>query len=285
MLAFLIWGCLPLYWKALNRMDALEILCHRVVWSFLTILPVILYTGRLGRILGLLGARKTSLPLAASSCVLACNWLLYIWAVNADRVLETSLGYFINPLINILLGMFLFRERVSRIVRIAIALAAVGVLNQMAALGHPPWVALGLGCSFALYGLIRKVAPVEALPGLFIETFLSLPFALGWLFWQGARGMSVLFTQDLSFLLLLAASGLLTATPLFLFAFGVRRLRLTSLGLLQYVSPSMTFVQGVFLFNEPFSPATLLTFLCIWTALALYTWDSLRRGGSREGKA
>jgi chloramphenicol-sensitive protein RarD len=285
-LAFLIWGCLPLYWKALDRMDAFEILCHRVLWSFLAILPIILCSGRLAPILGILGSRKKLLPLAGSSLILACNWLLFIWAVNAGRVLETSLGYFINPLMNILLGMFLFRERISRISRIALGLAFAGVFNQIMLLGHLPWVALGLASSFSLYGLIRKVAPVEALPGLFTETLLALPFALAWLFWQGAQGMGVFRTADIPFFLLVAASGVLTATPLFLFTLGVRRLRMISLGLLQYVSPSMTFFQGIFLFNEPFSPQVLLTFFCIWTALALYSWDSFRLGvgGFKKGK-
>jgi chloramphenicol-sensitive protein RarD len=264
-------------------MDALEILCHRVVWSFLTMLPVILCSGLLRSVLEACGSRKKFLPLAGSSLILACNWLLFIWAVNAGRVLETSLGYFINPLLNILLGAFIFKERVSRLARVAIGLAAAGVFSQILSLGHLPWTALGLGCSFALYGLIRKIAVVEALPGLFLETFLVLPFALAWLAWQGARGMSILYTADTSFLLLLAASGILTATPLFLFAFGVRRISMISLGLLQYVSPSMTFFQGLFLFNEPFSPDALLTFLCIWTALALYTWDSFR-AGARSAK-
>jgi chloramphenicol-sensitive protein RarD len=276
--AFLLWGCLPLYWKTLDRTDAFEILCHRVIWSFLTMLPVIVCSGRLGHILAILGSRKILLTLAGSGLVLACNWLLFIWAVNSGRVLETSLGYFINPLINILLGMFLFRERISRVAWIAIGLATAGVCNQVAGLGHLPWTALGLGCSFALYGLIRKVAPVEALPGLFLETALVLPFALAWLLWQGSHGTGVFHTEGVPFLLLLAASGPLTAIPLFLFTFGVRRLRMTTLGILQYVSPSITFFQGVFLFAEPFSLNTLLTFLCIWMALALYTWDSLRAG-------
>jgi chloramphenicol-sensitive protein RarD len=265
----------------LDRMDALEILCHRVVWSFVTLLPVILAGGMLGIVLEALRTRKKFLPLAGSSLILSCNWLLFIWAVNSGRVLETSLGYFINPLINILFGLLLFRERISRLAWIAIALAAAGVCGRIVGLGGLPWTALGLGCSFALYGLIRKIAPVEALPGLFIETFLVLPFALAWLIWQGTRGIGVLQTADLPFLLLLMASGILTAAPLFLFAFGVRRLSLISLGLLQYVSPSMTFFQGLWLFHEPLSQDALLTFLCIWAALALYSWDSLKNGAGR----
>ncbi|MDR2161517.1 MAG: EamA family transporter RarD [Desulfovibrio sp.] len=278
LLAFLIWGCLPLYWKTLDRMPPLEILCHRVFWSFWTMLPVILCTGRLGHIMVILGSRARLLPLAASSLVLSGNWLLFIWAVNSGRVLETSLGYFINPLLNILLGMILFRERLRPAAWVAVALAAAGVGSQIISLGHLPWTALSLGGSFALYGLIRKMAPVEALPGLFMETLLILPAALAWLLWEGSKGTGVTFAADPSFLLLLAASGPLTALPLFLFAFGVRRLRMTSLGLLQYVSPTMTFFQGVFLFGEPFSLSSLLTFSCIWAALALYSWDSLGKG-------
>lgn len=211
-----------------------------------------------------------------SSFILAGNWLLFIWGINSGMVLETSLGYFINPLLNFVLGVALFHEKTTRAAWGAILLAGGGVLYQVIALGHIPWVALGLGLSFAVYGAIRKIAMVEALPGLFIETAISFPLALGYLLWLGAGGVSVFFWADTPFILLLMLSGLLTTVPLFLFAFAVRRIRMTTLGLLQYISPSITFLLGVFVYKEDFSLERLVTFACIWLALGLYTWDSFR---------
>ena len=275
--ACLIWGGLSVYWKALQAMDPLEIMCHRMLWSFLTMLPVIVASGMLGHVLTVMGNKKMFLRLMCSSFILAGNWLLFIWAVNSGKVLETSLGYYINPLINILLGVVFFQERASRVAWVAIGIAIAGVAFQVVSLGHMPWVALGLGISFAVYSVMRKVIMVEALPGLFIETAISAPLALAYLLWLGGQGVSVFFWADGHFLFLLVLSGVLTSVPLFLFAFSVRRIRLTTLGLLQYVSPSITFLLGVFLFKEEFSMERLFTFGAIWTALALYTWDSIRQ--------
>ena len=275
--AFLIWGFLPLYWKSLESISSLEILCHRMVWSFVVLTPVLLLGGRLGGMCMLPRTAKTLFGLFCSSALLGFNWFLFIWAVNSGMVLETSLGYYINPLINILLGVLVFRERLSTLTGLAIVLAALGVLYQVIAIGHVPWVSLGLGCSFAAYGLLRKVLLVEALPGLFTETLIFLPFALGWLLWQGWHGNSFVFRGDFTLDLLVMASGILTSMPLFLFAFGVRRIPMTTLGVLQYVSPSITFLLGVFVFHEPFSMNRLITFLCIWAGLAVYTWDSMRQ--------
>lgn len=276
LLAFVIWGALAIYWKALQQMDPLEIMCHRMVWSFTTLLPVIVVSGMLGLVLQTLRNKKTFLALLCSSFILAGNWLLFIWGVNSGMVLETSLGYFINPLLNFILGVALFHEKARKAAWAAIIIAASGVLYQVISLGNIPWVALGLGMSFAVYGAIRKIAMVEALPGLFIETAISFPLALAYLLWLGAGGVSVLFRADTSFILLLMLSGLFTTVPLFLFAFGVRRIRMTTLGLLQYISPSITFLLGVFLYKEDFSLERLVTFACMWMALALYTWDSFR---------
>ena len=284
-LAFVIWGGLPIYWKSLQEMDALEIMCQRMVWSFLSLLPVIVATGMLGPVLRAVRDKKTFLTLICSSFILAGNWLLFIWGINSGMVLEASLGYFINPLINFVLGVALFHEKATRATWGAILLAGGGVVYQVIALGHIPWVALGLGLSFSGYGAIRKIAMVEALPGLFIETAVSFPFALAYLLWLGAGGVSVFFWADTTFTLLLMLSGLLSTVPLFLFAFGVRRIRMTTLGLLQYISPSITFLLGVFVYKEDFSLERLVTFACIWLALGLYTWDSFRHRHDAQKKA
>ncbi len=275
--AFLAWGVLPLFWKALASVDSREVLCQRMGWSFISLMPVMLCSGRLGGVLTLLRDKKIALGLALSSLLLAGNWFTYIWAVTHGMVLEASLGYYINPLFNVILGVAVFKEQAGRITWAAIALATIGVLFQVFNLGHLPVVSLLLGISFALYALLRKMLKVEALPGLFIETVMFLPFAGGYLLWQGLQGNSAfLYGGDLFINVLLAASGIITTIPLFWFAYGARRIRMTTLGLLQYLTPSMVFVLGVFVFREPLTAAGLATFGCIWVALALYTWDSIR---------
>jgi chloramphenicol-sensitive protein RarD len=275
-LSFVMWGVLPVFWKALDTVPSLEVLCHRVVWSFLILCPFVLFTGRLSGLSHILRTRRNLLGLVASGFILTSNWFLYIWAVTSNMILETSLGYYINPLVNILFGLIFFREKISRWGWTAIGIAVLGVSWQVVGLGHFPFVPLGLAFSFGIYGLLRKLLQVQALPGLFVETFVVLPLALGYLLWQGAHGESVLFRGDWSIDALLVGAGLVTTAPLLLFAYGARRIRMTSLGILQYASPTCTFLLGVFVYHEAISAGGLFTFACIWAALAIYTWDSIK---------
>lgn len=274
--AFLLWGLLPIYWKSLITVDPFEILCHRVIWSLVFISIVLTVKKGWGDIFSALKSPKDLLILALSSLTIGGNWLLYIWAVNTDHVLETSLGYYINPLVNVLLGFIFFRERLKPLQLAAIGLAALGVANSVFSHGELPWISLVLAVTFAFYGLLRKIASVESLPGLFLETMVLGPFALAYIVKLQMSGASALFSQGLSIDLLLIGAGAVTATPLIGFAFAARRLQLTSLGLLQYLAPSIAFLLGVFAYREPFTPTHLLTFGLIWSGLAIYTIDSVR---------
>ncbi|WP_338667485.1 EamA family transporter RarD [Pseudodesulfovibrio methanolicus] len=273
--AFFGWGLLPVYWKSLITVNPFEILCHRVVWSLIFL--AMLLTLRRGWKEALLPLRspRDLLILTGSSLMIGFNWLLYIWAVNTGHVLDTSLGYYINPLVNVLLGFVFFRERLRPLQMVAIGLAALGVVNSLIAHGQLPWISLALAVSFGLYGLLRKIASVESLPGLFLETMVLGPFALAYILWLQAHGASALFHQGLRVDALLMGAGVVTAMPLVGFAFGARRLQLTTVGLLQYLAPSLAFLLGVFVYEEPFNARSLLTFALIWSGLAVYTAESV----------
>ncbi|WP_316899378.1 EamA family transporter RarD [Pseudodesulfovibrio indicus] len=273
--AFLVWGLLPIYWKSLITVDPFEILCHRVVWSLVFISVILTVMKGWGDTFAPLKSRRDLLILTCSSLMIGGNWLLYIWAVNTGHVLETSLGYYINPLVNVLLGFVFFRERLRPLQLVAIGLAALGVINSVVSHGELPWISLALAVSFGLYGLLRKIASVESLPGLFLETMVLGPFALGYILWLQAHGTSALFHQGLDVDLLLVGAGVVTASPLIGFAFGARRLQLATVGVLQYLAPSIAFLLGVYVYKEPFSPSHLLTFAFIWSGLAVYTAESV----------
>jgi chloramphenicol-sensitive protein RarD len=274
--AYLAWGLLPLYFRALKPVPAPEILAHRVVWSTVFLAGVLTWLGGWGalrpsRLRGRLGV------FAATTALLSTNWLLYIWAVNNGRVLEASLGYFITPLVNIALGLVVLRESLTTAQRAAVALAALAVLLRLVAAGDVPWISLVLAGSFGLYGLLRKRIGVEAVPALLVETLLMLPFALAWLGWSAAHGTLVFAGGTSTTDLLLLGTGIVTAIPLLLFAQGIVRLRLTTVGLLQYIAPTGQFLLAVYVFGEAFTPAHALTFGLIWVALVVYTVDTLRR--------
>ncbi|XXJ20436.1 EamA family transporter RarD [Desulfovibrio caledoniensis] len=273
--AFFGWGLLPVYWKSLITVNPFEILCHRVVWSLVFIAVILTLRRGWNATFAPLKSRRDRLILTASSLMIGFNWLLYIWAVNNDHVLDTSLGYYITPLVNVLLGFVFFRERLRPLQMIAIGLAALGVINSVVAHGHLPWISLALAVSFGLYGLLRKVASVESLPGLFLETMVLGPFALGYILWLQAHGASALSHQGIHVDLLLVGAGVVTASPLIGFAYGARRLQLTTVGLLQYLAPSIAFLLGVFVYREPFNASHLITFALIWSGLAVYTAESI----------
>ncbi|MGL1864024.1 MAG: EamA family transporter RarD [Pseudodesulfovibrio sp.] len=274
--AFLSWGLLPIYWKAVKTVEPMEILCHRIVWSLVFIAIILTVKKRWPETFASLRSPKNIAILILSSVAIGGNWFLYIWAVTTSHVIETSLGYYITPLVNVLFGFLFFKERLSRMQCIAIGLAALGVANSIISYGELPWISLVLAFTFAFYGLLRKVAAVESLPGLFLETMVLGPVALYYLIGLQANGTSSFLTGNTDINLLLIGAGAATALPLISFAFAARRLQLSTLGVIQYLAPSIAFLLGVFLFKEPFGPSHLLTFGLIWSGLAVYTGDTIR---------
>lgn len=273
--AGLVWGLGPIYWKAIQAVPAVEIVAHRVVWSvlFLALLMALLRQGPALR----QAARswRNILPLFATAILISVNWGIYIWAVQVGRVLEISLGYFLSPLVGVLLGTTLLRERLRPWQIAAVGLAALGVVNQVFALGGIPWLGLVLALTFGFYGLIRKLVPADALVGLGIETTLILPFALGYIAFLSADGRAVAWSLDPVGIGLVLSAGAVTALPLLWFAQAARRLRLSTIGLILYLAPSCQFALAVFVFGEPFTTAHLVSFAFIWAGLAVYSIDSM----------
>lgn len=275
--AYGIWGLLPLYFKLLADVPADVVLVHRVLWSVLLLALVMLWQRRTDQLLAVIRTPRALLVLVMTSALIAGNWLLYVWAIQTNRVLEASLGYYINPLLNMLLGGLLLGERLTPVQRIAVLLAAIGVIIPLFGLGQFPWVSLVLAGTFAAYGLLRKKVAVDSMTGLFVETLLLLPvaviYALGWDIFPGGHWSSQAgLTQAL-----LVAAGAVTTVPLVMFGVAATRLRLTTLGFFQYISPSTAFVLAVVFFGEPLTMTRLLTFALIWGALALITWDLWRQ--------
>jgi chloramphenicol-sensitive protein RarD len=275
--AFSIWGAMPLYLRPLQALSALEIMAHRIVWCCLLVFAWLAMRGELQTVRAALADRGVRLRLVASATLISVNWLVYVWAVNHDHVIESSLGYFINPLFSVVLGVMVLGERLNRPQQFAVGLAVIGVLYLAVIAGRPPWIALVLAASFGLYGLIRKVVAVDAVPGLATETLLLTPFALAWLLWLEARGTGALGHAAPHVNAMLVGSGLITALPLALFAYGARRIPLSTVGLVQYIGPTLQFLTGVWIFHEPFSRERGIGFLFIWAALALYAVDGLWR--------
>jgi chloramphenicol-sensitive protein RarD len=273
--AFLIWGLSPLYWKALGAVPALEIIAHRVVWSFLFLMGLILLQRRWSEFAEILKSGRMLLTLMLTAILVSANWLLYIWAVNNNYMLQASLGYYINPLVNVVLGLLFLRERLRRPQILAVMLAAGGVLYLTTAYGEFPWIALTLALSFGLYGLIRKVAPVGALVGLAVETMLLSPPALIYLIHLNSQEADTILRVSLKLDLLLIGCAPLTAAPLLFFTLGAKRLYLSTLGLMQYIGPSGMFLLAIFYYNEPFSTTQIWTFAMIWAALGIYSTDSV----------
>ncbi len=274
--AFLVWGLSPVYWKAMRSVPALEIVTHRVVWSFLFLVMLTLVQHRWGEFKDVLKTPRTLLILALTTLLVSCNWLLYIWAVNAGFMLQASLGYYINPLVNVLLGMVFLKERLRRPQALAVLLACAAVVYRTVSYGELPWIALTLGFTFGLYGLIRKVAPVSSLAGLTIETLLLTAPGMVYLTVLEFQEAGALFHVSRSLDMLLIGTGVFTAVPLLFFNLGARRINLSTVGLMQYIAPSGMFLLAVLVYEEPFTAAQVWTFLLIWTALAIYSIDSVR---------
>ncbi len=275
--AFVTWGLVPVYWKLLRFVPAMEILAHRFVWTCLFMVLLLSWQRRWPDVLAILRSRRTALFCAASGFAIAINWFFFIWAVNAGHVLETSLGYFMTPLVNVLFGAVFLRERLSRAQIVSVLLATGAVCYLTFGFGRLPWVALILCFSFGSYGLLRKISGAAPIPGLFLETTVILPLAFGALFYLRATGASHFGLVVPGLSLLLISTGIVTGVPLLWFAHAARGLRLTTLGFLQYLAPSCTFFLGVFAFHEPFRRAQMLTFALIWIALAIFTADAVKR--------
>ena len=274
--AFLIWGISPIYWKALRSVPAIEIILHRIVWSFFLLVPLIILMRRWQEFVAVIKNPRTLLILLFTGLIVGGNWLLYIWAVNNDHLLQASLGYYINPLVNVVLGMVFLKERLRTPQIVAVALATAGVLYLTIYFGVFPWIALTLAISFGFYGLIRKVAPVSSVVGLTVETlWLSIP-ALVYLVYLDRLGQGAIFRVSFKLDLMLMGCAVVTAFPLLFFTLGARRLYLSTLGLLQYIAPSCMFILAVFFYDEPFASAQVVTFILIWIALAIYSTDSVR---------
>lgn len=277
--AFLFWGVAPIYFKLVAHVAPSEILAHRIVWSAVFLVLLIGLLRRWHGVIAALTSWRLFLPLLLSAAILSANWFTYIVAVNSDQILQASLGYYINPLVNVLLGMLFLKERLRPAQIAAVALAAIGVAVMVGAAGQIPWIALFLGFSFGFYGLIRKLVPVDAISGLSVEAVALTPFALGYIFWLGNAGS--FGAIDLRTDLLLVAAGLVTLLPLLWFNAAAKRLKLSTVGILQYVAPTGQFLLAVLLFGETFTPVHMVTFACIWAGLALYTADALRGNKGR----
>ncbi|MFZ7101953.1 MAG: EamA family transporter RarD [Peptococcaceae bacterium] len=269
--AYAAWGILPLYWKLLNAIPALEILAHRIFWSFIFVGTLLFFTNDWDKVKAVAGNRKNAVIIFFCSVIISVNWGVYIWAVNSQQVIEASMGYYINPLVVFLFSVVILKERLNRWQLLAIALAAVGVLNITIQYGKIPWIALSLALSFALYGLLKKLLKVEAMVGLALETALIAPLACGYILLKQVQGTGAVGSIPFVTLVVLIGAGAATATPLLWFAQAARRIKFSTMGFLQYIAPTITLFLGVIVFKEPFSSTHLLSFSFIWLALIIYS--------------
>ncbi|MCG7406904.1 EamA family transporter RarD [Paenibacillus sp. ACRRX] len=287
-LSYLMWGVLPIYWKSIGSVPAEEVLAHRIVWSLVFMVVVLLAAGKLKGVTAEIKAvftdkrQATSMILAAM--LISVNWLVFIFAVKSDHVLEASMGYYINPLLNVFLATFFLKERLNKIEWASVVIAGVGVLCLTVYYGRFPWAALTLAATFSFYGLIKKKVGVGAWAGLTIETLIIAPFALIFLLFFDHSGVSM-WDQDMSTILLLMGTGIVTAIPLLLFAAGARRISFTLVGFLQYIAPTIMLLLGLFLFHEPFSQPQLFAFILIWLALLLFSVSRSREMLRRKAES
>ena len=275
--AYVIWGLFPLYLKPLHAVATLEVIAQRITWSCVFLFAWMLLLGRLGTVRAVLASPALVWRLAASATLVTVNWVAYVYAVANGHVLEASLGYFINPLVNVLLGVVVLSERLNRAQWASVALATVAVLYLSFVAGSPPWISLTVAVSFGLYGLVRKMIAVEALPGLAVETLLLAPVAVGYLVWLAVAGTGAMGHSGGAIDALLVVSGPMTAVPLFLFAYGARLIPYSTVGLLQYIAPSLQLACGLVVFGETLERHRAIGFALIWAALLIYAADGLWR--------
>lgn len=279
--AYFIWGFLPVYFNLLKAVPPLQVVAHRVLWSVLLLLGLVWLRKSLPALWAALTTRAMLVPMLATAVLIGANWLIYIWAVTNGYIAASSLGYFLNPLLNVLLGFLFLQERLTRLQWVAVGLAGVGVAIMATGALDALGISLSLALTFALYGLIRKVAPVGPMVGLAGETIILLPAALLLFGWWWAAGQGRFGTMGAGTDALLIASGLVTALPLLLFASAARRMRYATIGLIQYIGPTIQFLLAIFLYREPLTAIHLVTFPLIWAGLALYSFDAWRQAGRR----
>lgn len=272
--AYGLWGLLPIYWKFLHDVPSMQILAHRMVWSLLFVVALLVYQQNWQILRGAFSNGRVLAIYFVAAIFLAVNWGVYIWSVNNGFVIETSLGYFINPLVNVLFGYLFLGERLRPVQGVAIVLALAGVLYLTFSYGQPPWISLILAFSFGVYGLLKKKAPLPALEGLTLETILLFVPALAYLIVVEVQGQGTFAHAAPHLTLLLVLTGVATATPLLLFAAAAQRVTLTALGVMQYIAPTLQFILGIYLFQEPFDATRLVGFVFIWVALVIYTAES-----------
>lgn len=273
--AYLIWGFVPVYFKLLNHVPPTEVVAQRILWSIPLLLVIMAFRSQMGEYLAIFRNKAHLRNLFASAGLIAINWLIYIWAVSTDHILAASLGYYLNPLVNVLLGRLFLGERLRPLQMVAVAVAALGVAILIGDALDTLWVSVSLAFSFGLYGLIRKITPVGSVPGLAVETTLLAPLSLGAVYWFVSSGSGG-FGDDATTTGLLILAGAVTAIPLLLFATAARRMSYASLGFVQYIAPSIAFLLGVFAYGEPLSTTKLACFILIWVSIAIFCADAFR---------
>jgi len=283
--AYGMWGFFPAYYKLTDSVPADIVVSHRILWSVLFVGGYLLIRQRGAEIWEALTTPAIVFRLCGSAAFIGVNWLVFVWAIGQEKVLDISLGYFINPLVSILIGLVILREKLAPMQALAVGLAAVAVILQAIFAGGLPWVSLILAFSFAGYAYMRKVTQVRPTPGMLVETILLLPLAAGYLFWSAARGVDAFVLDDIPVLIALAGTGIVTALPLICFSGAARRLPMVLIGVMQYIAPSIHFAMAVYVWNEPLDPAKLLTFCIIWAALAIFTADGWRRFAKAKRQA
>lgn len=279
--AYLLWGVLTIYWKLLQHVEAMEILANRFLWSAVFVFLLLLATGKLNIFMQetkeIFSTKKTACCMVLAAIMISFNWGIFIWAVEAGRIVETSMGYYISPLMNVLFGVVFLRERLAKLQIAAVSCAAVGIGVIIVHNGGLPWVALTLPLTFAFYGLLKKIIIAQPMTSILLETLLISPLAAGYLYYLSINEGTVYQSCDMNTLLLLAGAGAVTATPMLLFTACARKLPLNIVGFLQYISPSISLMIGVLIYGEPFTGTTATAFGCIWAGLALFIWSQIRR--------
>ncbi len=283
-LCYFLWGLVPLYWTQLSSVNPVELIAHRHVWSLALLLAIVALQGTFREVIAAVATVRSLAINVLSALLLTGNWLVYVWGVNTGHVIDCSLGYFLVPLVNVAAGRFVLHEHLRRRQWYAIGFAAAGVGLLMVQLGRPPWIALALASTWGGYSLLRKQSPLGAVVGLTTETLLLAPIAGGFLLWQHHTGAGVLGRVDGGTQLLVLSAGVITATPLLLFAYGAKRIRLSTLGLLQYLAPTVQLILGIWIYHEPFSRSRAFSFAFIWAGLALYTLDNILAQPRRSGR-
>jgi chloramphenicol-sensitive protein RarD len=282
LVCYLLWGFLPVLFYVLKDVGSVTIVAHRVVWSLLLVGAILLIRSRMSEVAAALRDPQTLRSMAISTALLSVNWLIFVWAVEQNQLLEASFGYFINPLVNVAIGMMLLGERQNKWQWAAIAVAAIAIVVQAVGIGRFPWIAVSLALTFGFYGYFRKTAKVGSASGLFVETLILVPLALAYLGYDIVRNGTGIYA-DPTHVILLLLTGPATAAPLLMFAYAVQRLRLTTIGMLQYLSPSIAFLLAILAFGEPINPVRLLSFALIWLSLAIYSADSFMRRSRAMG--